>query len=161
MKIPTSRFGTLEIREDQIIQMPLGIIGFPEYKRYVLLEHRKGSWFFWLQALDNASLAFVVINPLLFKPDYTFELSPEDREALDIQNGQPELQTLAIVNIINRDQEDGGIEITANLLGPIVVNIPKRLARQVVLENYPYSHRQPIPQIKNKGSEGPRDPGSK
>jgi len=128
--------------------MPLGIIGFPECKRYVLLEHRKGSSFFWLQSLDNETLAFVVINPLLFKPDYTFELSSEDRKALDIQNGQAELQTLAIVNIIHRDKEEGCIEITANLLGPIVVNIPKRLARQLILENYPYSHRQPIPQIK-------------
>ena len=136
LKIPTTRFGTLEIGADQIIQVPTGIIGFPECKRYVLLEHRQGSSFFWLQSLDNEALAFVVINPLLFQPDYTFDLSPEDRQALEIQNGQAELQTLAIVNIAHREKDERTIEITANLLGPIVVNIPKRLARQLILDKY-------------------------
>ncbi len=148
MKIPTTRFGTLEIGADQIIQVPTGIIGFPECKRYVLLEHRQGSSFFWLQSLDNEALAFVVINPLLFQPDYTFDLSPEDRQALEIQNGQAELQTLAIVNIAHREKDERAIEITANLLGPIVINIHRRLAKQLILDGYPYSHRHPIPLMK-------------
>jgi flagellar assembly factor FliW len=150
LRISTTRFGTLEIREDQIIHVPSGLIGFPEYKRYVLLEHRKDSSFYWFQAVDNEALAFVVINPLLFQPDYSFELSPEDRQVLQILDGQNEIQTLAIVNIIRTGKEERAIEITANLLGPIVVNIQKRLARQLILETSPYSHRHPIPQIKNK-----------
>ncbi len=78
MKITTTRFGTLDIQEEQIIQVPAGIIGFPEYKRYVLLEHKKGSSFLWFQAVDNNALAFVLINAILFQPDYQFTLCPED-----------------------------------------------------------------------------------
>ena len=145
MKISTTRFGNLEIQEEQIIQVPAGIIGFPDYKRYVLLEHKKGSSFLWFQALENEALAFVLIDPVWFKPDYHFALCPEDQEALELRNGRSEIQTLAIVNIIQRATEEKPVEMTANLLGPIVINIQKRLAKQVVLEGSPYSHRQPIP----------------
>jgi flagellar assembly factor FliW len=145
LKITTTRFGTIEIQEEQIIQVPAGIIGFPEYKRYVLLEHKKGSSFFWFQAVDNEGLAFVLINPGLFSPDYRFALCPEDQEALEIRNGRSEIQTLAIVSITQRATDEKPVEMTANLLGPIVINVQKRLARQIVLEGSPYSHRQPIP----------------
>jgi flagellar assembly factor FliW len=148
LKIPTTRFGTLEIREDQIIRVPTGIIGFPEQKRYVLLEHQKDSAFLWFQAVDNEALAFVVMNPLLFQPDYAFELSSEDRQTLEIQNGQGEIQTLAIINMAPRGKDERAMEITANLLGPIVINIQRRLAKQLILDGYPYSHRHPLPQIK-------------
>lgn len=149
MKIPTTRFGTLEIQEAQIIYVPLGIIGFPDFNRYVLLEHKKGSSFLWLQAVDNEALAFVLIDPRLFKPDYQFQISLEDKEILELTNGANEVQTLAIVNITQRGQEGKPTEITANLLGPIVINLEKRLAKQLVLDEQIYSHRYPIPRLKN------------
>ncbi len=148
MKITTTRFGTLDIQEEQIIQVPGGIIGFTKYKRYVLLEHKKGSSFLWFQAVDNEALAFVLINPVLFQPDYQFTLCPEDQEALGLRNGYSEIQTLAIVNIVQRATKETTLEMTANLLGPIVINVQKRLAKQIVLEGSSYSHRQPIPLAK-------------
>ncbi|MEI9479546.1 MAG: flagellar assembly protein FliW, partial [Deltaproteobacteria bacterium] len=49
MKIETSRFGSLDFLEDKIIHVPSGLFGFPESKRYTLLDHKKGSPFVWLQ----------------------------------------------------------------------------------------------------------------
>ena len=141
MKALTSRFGTIDIDEGQIIHMPSGMIGFPEEKRYTLLEHRKGSPFLWFQSVDNGSLAFVLIDPLIFKPDYEFEIVPEDTAALELGNASEGIQTLVVVNISN----GSSMEITANLLAPIVFNVSHRRAKQIVLYQSQYSHRHPIP----------------
>jgi len=144
LKIPTRRFGTVEIQEEQVIYAPSGLIGFPHHKRYVLLEHRKGSPFVWFQSAEDESLAFVLIDPLLVKPDYEIQISSEDRKALELENSCEGLQAMAIVSI------SPGIpmEITANLLGPILINGKKRLAKQVVLYQSTYSTRTPLPTVK-------------
>jgi flagellar assembly factor FliW len=144
LKIPTRRFGTIEIAEDQVVYIPAGLIGFPDQKRYVLLEHKKGSPFVWFQALDDEALAFLLIDPLLCKPDYELLISPEDRKALELPDSCEGVQTLVIVNVTSA----GPLEITANLLGPVVMNVKKRLAKQIVLYQSPYSTRFPIPVVK-------------
>ena len=148
MQIATTRFGALEVQEEQIIHIPNGIVGFPDDRKYILLEQKKGSPFIWLQSVANGALAFVLIDPLLFKPDYKVEIG-EDAEDLGLKNGGNEAQIMAIVNILNRGEDGKPIAITANLLGPIVINPQKRLAKQVVLYGGQYSHRHPIPFTKN------------
>ena len=144
MKIPTSRFGTIDIPEDQVIYVPLGLIGFPNQKRYVLREHKKGSPFIWFQAVDDEDLAFVLIDPLLCQPDFEIQVSPEDRKTLELPESCEGLQTMVTVNITPGDP----LEITANLLGPVAINLQKKLAKQIVLHHSSYSTRHPIPAIK-------------
>ncbi len=143
MKIQTTRFGNIEIPEDQIISMPSGPVGFSEMKRYVLLEHKKGSPFLWLQSVDADTLAFVLIDPLLFKPDYKIQISPEDSQGLGFTNGDTGIQVLVIVNVTAGERG----EITANLLAPIVINPTKRLGKQVVLYQSQYPTRYPLPTV--------------
>lgn len=141
LKIKTSRFGTIEIEESQIIHMPDGMIGFPEFKNYLLLEHKKDSPFWWWQSLESPTLAFVLTDPLLFKPDYEVQISAEDGELLHIKEIKEGLKTLVVVNI----SKDNPPVITANLLGPLVINVGKRLARQIIQFQSTYSHRFPLP----------------
>ena len=145
MKIPTTRFGAIDIQEEQVIYVPSGLIGFPCHKRYILLEHKKGSPFIWFQSVDDEALAFVLIDPLLFQPEYEIQINREDRKSLELSDSCDGLQTLAIVNIKPGDP----LEITANLLGPLVINSKKKLAKQIILYQYPYSTRTPIPTVKN------------
>ena len=144
MKVPTSRFGAIDIPEDQVIYIPLGLIGFPNQKRYVLLEHKKGSPFIWFQAVDDEDLAFVLIDPLLCEPDYEIQVNSEDRKILELPDSCEGLQAMVTVNITPGDPP----EITANLLGPVAINLPKKLAKQIVLHQSPYSTRHPIPTIR-------------
>lgn len=144
MKIPTIRFGTIDIQEEQVIYITSGLIGFPNHKRYIFLEHKKGSPFVWFQSVEDEALAFVLIDPLLFKPDYEVQVNPEDRKALGLSDSCDGLQTLVIVNITTGEPK----EITANLLGPLIINIKKKLAKQIILYQYPYSTRTPIPTVR-------------
>jgi len=141
VKIETSRFGTLDLVEDKVIHVPSGLFGFPDSKRYTLLEHRKGSPFVWFQSVDNGSLAFVLIDPLLVKPDYEVRISPEDINELQLADAPDGIQTLVIVNITSGEK----MELTVNLLGPIVINTKKKFGKQIILSDSEYSLRYPIP----------------
>jgi flagellar assembly factor FliW len=141
VKLETSRFGTLDLQEERVIRVPSGLYGFPDSKRFTLLEHKKGSPFVWFQSVDNGSLAFVLIDPLLVKPDYEVRISPEDMKELQLADAPDGIQTLAIVNIASGEK----VQLTVNLLSPIVINVKQKFGKQVILPDSRYSLRHPSP----------------
>ncbi len=140
MEIETTRFGTMEVEKEKIITLAKGILGFPEARRFVLIPHRPGSPFHWLQSVDHPNLAFVVIEPGLFFADYEFEIDDETQSLLEVKEAE-EVTVLVIVTFA-----DGGREITANLLGPIVINTESRVGCQMVLDPNRYPVRYPLSQ---------------
>lgn len=140
-KIETERFGQLEIEEERIIHFPEGILGFPEQKNYVVLEHSPGSAFCWLQSVDNPGLAFVMADPLQVKEGYVEGLSPEEKSFLNDNNNIDPI-IMAIVTIPRGEVE----KMTINLMGPLVIDSENRTGRQVILANSGYDHRYPISQ---------------
>ncbi|MEW6263494.1 MAG: flagellar assembly protein FliW [Thermodesulfobacteriota bacterium] len=139
MKIRTTRFGEMDIDPEATISTPGGLIGFPNEERYVLIRHSPDSPFFWFQAVDNPDLAFVIIDPALFKPDYQVPLPEALISALKADSPE-EISVFVIVTIPRQDPQT----MTANLLGPLVINTQARLGRQIVLDERQYSHRHPI-----------------
>jgi flagellar assembly factor FliW len=140
LTIETTRFGPLRLAEDRIITVVGGLLGFPEYTRYAILNHDDGREgpFRWLQSVDNPALAFVIIDPWVFKPDYAIELPDDVCANLQLSEAQPPL-IFAIVTI----PLDPSL-MTANLQGPLVINPITRRAEQAVLMNSPYTTRHPI-----------------
>ena len=61
MKVNTSRFGEVEIKEEKVITFEDGVLGFENYKKYILLED--GSGFYWLQSIENGELALDCMAP--------------------------------------------------------------------------------------------------
>ncbi len=139
MKVETSRFGTVEVDQDKIIHFTKGILGFPDDKRYILLPHKQNSPFFWLQSIDSPELAFAVINPSLIKSDYLVEIPDEIEKELEIE--RPDQVDVLVIITIRRGSNGKKVKMTANLLGPIVINIEKRLACQLVLDPKKYPVR--------------------
>ena len=146
MKISTSRFGEIDIAEESIVRMPEGMLGFSEFRDYVLIQHNEGSPFLWYQALEEPSLAFVVVDPFTFFPDYEIMLTKDDCEILECE----EFHNLAVFAVVVIP--DNPEAMTANLRGPIVINTDNRIARQIVLTDERYSpHQSIIRQIKDSG----------
>ena len=77
MEIETSRFGVMSVDDQRIINFPHGLLGFPEHKRYALIQTGRESCFFWLQSVEDAGLAFVVTDPNVFFRDYDVPLRDE------------------------------------------------------------------------------------
>jgi len=135
----TRNFGSLTVRDDQIIMFTPGLLGFSQYHRYVLIEHIQESPFMWLQCVDNPNLAFVVIDPAFIVPNYNPAQLPEVMKDLAADSPQ-DLKTLVILTIPPGKPE----EMTANLMGPLVINLKNRRGKQIVLEGPEYSHKHPI-----------------
>jgi len=141
LNIETTRFGNVAIDETKIIHFPEGLLGFPEQKDYVLLEHKSDSPFFWLQSVDRPDLAFILTNPFFLDKDYLKNLSPNEETLFQCREGDS-VSVFALVTIPPGKVE----EMTVNLLGPVVVETEARVGRQVVIPNSGYSHRHPFPQ---------------
>lgn len=135
MKVKTSRFGELDVPRDKIIHMPLGILGFQDSFNYFILDHAEDSPFKWLQSADEPDLAFVIIDPYLFKGDYNIEVVSED--LAPIQTGDVDEIVVAVLVSIHGDPR----LMTANLLAPLLVNYKKMLGMQIVLNNSNYTTR--------------------
>jgi len=121
--------------------MPNGIPGFPDQRKFVIFEHRKDSPFLWYQSVDEPALAFVITDPFVFKSDYNINIPKILKDlAWNPETQLDQLQLYVIVNIPHGKPE----EMTANLMGPILVNTFTREAVQVVLTDSAYSHRVPL-----------------
>lgn len=131
----SKRFGEFTVSRDAIIRFPSGIIGFPEFKEYVLLEYRPP--FCWLHSIENPDLAFVVIDGVELGDQYVFPLPYGDADC-DLREDD-EYAILVIITV----RSDPKL-ITANLKAPLVVNLRNRNGVQLVLEDLPYSTREPL-----------------
>lgn len=141
MKINTRKFGEIVIDEQKILIMPEGLPGFPGYDRFILLEDRKTAPFCWLQSLEEPGLTLVVMNPLIFKPDYRLSLEKfiNDRGWKGVKE-----EDLLVYVVVNISGEKENKKITANLMGPLVVNPKNNEAVQVVISDPVYSYQYDI-----------------
>ena len=75
----------------------------------------------------------------MVKNDYLEKLSPDEKQFFSDENGD-EPVVFAIVTIPHGRVE----EMTANLLGPIIIEVKSRTGRQVILNQSGYNHRHPL-----------------
>lgn len=129
MKYETTRFGMVEFRDDTIITFPEGIIGFEGFSRFIILGNSDQSMFSWLQSIEDPSLAFVIISPYEFKPDYSLTLEDKDLEKLE----SPESSQIVVYSIVV--VPDDPRNMTANLQAPLVINAEKKIGRQIISTN--------------------------
>lgn len=138
MKYNTS-FGEIEIDEQKILDFPEGLLGFQDEKQFLIINNEdEENPFQWLQSLRQADLAFVIINPFLIYPDYDIKISKTVINRLGIED-EKDVAIYSIV-VVPEKMED----MTANLLGPIVININKRIGKQIILDDNRYSTKHYI-----------------
>lgn len=137
MKVDTSRFGALDIPENEIIQFPEGLYGFEKETEFALLPFNPNveSPMEWMQSLKSSHLAFVITDPFLYLSDYKLRLSEEDKKLVKLK-GEESFLARAIVTI-----PENYSEMTANLIAPLIINKDKRVAKQFVLTNMDYGTR--------------------
>lgn len=136
MEVQTVRFGTIEIAEDRVITIPRGLLGFQQFKKYCLLQPSDDACFFWLQSLEDPSLAFVVTDPNLFVKDYSVPIRGEQMEDLRLERLE-DAQVFVIVNKV-------GGTLTGNLQGPLVINTVLRMGEQFVLADKKWTTRHDL-----------------
>jgi flagellar assembly factor FliW len=140
VEIKTGQFKSAEVNKDKIISMPAGMPGFLDCKHFIVIE-REETWpFYVFQCIDDEDLSFFIMNPFLFKPDYEVPLDQVIKEMEWSVEDHDQIKIYAIVNTSAGIPE----KITANLLGPLIINTRNGEAVQLVLHNSPYSHKHLI-----------------
>ena len=148
VKLSTTRFGYIEVDESRVIMVTEGIPGFEHLKRYAILPLDKKTPFWWFQSVEDGGIAFVVVDPYILKPDYNPVISEDDMRFLKIECKE-DMALMVIVTI-----RSNPFVVSANLRAPIVVNLKKRLAKQIVLGNssYPVCYnmvsREPVNKVR-------------
>lgn len=136
MNLETTRFGTVEIADDRVITFPSGLLGFSSYTSFVLLQPDEQGVFFWLQSTEAPDLAFVVTDPSLWVPDFQANIRKDQMEEL----GMAKLEDAQVLVIVNKRDD----LLTANLQGPLVVNVDGRSGMQLVLADKRWNTRQEL-----------------
>lgn len=131
-------FEDLVYAKEDVITFPAGIPGFEQSREYVIVRIPEYLPFEWLTCTDGSKLRFAVINPMVFCPDYSPGITKEQLAELEIE--KPEDVLMYVIVTIRENPA----ESTANLLGPVVVNRRKRIARQIIIEDEKYSTRETI-----------------
>jgi flagellar assembly factor FliW len=137
MKLNTTRFGEIEVKDNEVIHFPEGVIGFPELKQWAIFD-MDDTLFKCLQSLDDGSVGFIIMDPILFKPDYTFEVTEADTQNINLINVND--ATIAVILCVPSRPND----MTANLKAPLVFNTVTREAKQVILQGKEYHTRHKV-----------------
>ncbi len=124
MQINTSRFGPVAIMPEDILLFSSGIIGFEEHRHWVLLDDDSNGAVAWLQSLSDSDVALPLVSPRRFVPGYRVRIT----------RGQLTPLELAVLDhafvLVTLSYNDCGP--TINLQAPIVVNLDRRIGRQLV-----------------------------
>ncbi len=124
MQVRTSRFDVVEVEQEDLIRFQEGMLGLEDCQTWVLLADGENDVLGWLQSTTRPDVAMAVVSPRRFVPDYQLRVFRRELASLELANPD-EAQVLTIVSKNERG-------ITLNLKAPIVVNLARRMARQVI-----------------------------
>ena len=131
--------GPIRWSEDQVIRFPGGIPGFENAQRFIILAVPDYEPFHWMECVDGGqTVRFAIVNPLAFRPDYQPKIRKADLDTLNIRD--PKDLLLYVIVTLKQPLERS----TANLMGPLFINIRDRIGRQLLIENEAYSLQEPI-----------------
>lgn len=142
--IHSERLGDVDLEETSSLSFPAGLLGFESETSFAVVPVDEDGVYSWLQSTSDPSLSFLVTSPHFFFADYEPEVNDAEVAELDIRDASEAL-LLCLLTI----SEDS---LTANLLGPVVVNTRTRVARQVVLNDGRWSTKEPIGSLGSNGS---------
>ncbi len=124
MEIVTRRFGRIGVEPDAIIRFPRGLFGLENCHDWVLLADTRNNVLAWLQSVEQPEVALAVVSPRRFMPDFRIRVARCELAPLELEDAR-EAQVLVVVGKTDR-------AMTLNLKAPLVLNLQRRLGRQVI-----------------------------
>jgi flagellar assembly factor FliW len=125
MQIQSTRFGELQISHSDLIFMPHGLIGFEDYRHWVLLASRETEELAWMQSVELPNVALPMISPRRFVPNYRLQVQRRDLDVLQMHSKDQ----VYVLSVLSKN----GNHWTTNLKSPVILNSTRRLAVQVVV----------------------------
>ena len=127
--------GPLVVDPSSLIAFPAGLYGFPECRSFVLVRTARDG-VYWLQSADHTALAFLLVDPFTIAPGFAVDLAPSDLADLQAD----EASSVAVLAIVTLPATRGA-RPTANLQGPLALNLGAQRAKQIVNPDSEYGVR--------------------
>ena len=124
MEINTARFGPIEVEAGDVIHFPEGLLGFEDSRDWVFLADSQNDNLAWMQSVSRSDIAVAVVSPRRFLPTYQIRVARRELEPLELDHPRA-AHVLVILSRIEKS-------ITLNLKAPLVINLDRRLGRQVI-----------------------------
>jgi len=124
MHINTTRFGPIQIESGDVIHFAEGLLGLPSCRDWVLLADAENDSLAWMQSMDRPEIALGVVSPRRFVPSYQMRVARRELEPLRLDD----VQAARVLIVVSKTERS----ITLNLKAPLVINLSRRLGRQVV-----------------------------
>jgi flagellar assembly factor FliW len=124
-----SQSSIVPLEKEVIFQFDTGLPAFEDCKDFIFVLDESLQPFICMQSLNRDNLSFVCVDPFIINQDYTVRLSESIMESLDIAS-QEDVLVLTVVTV-NSDMT----KTTANLMGPLILNVKNNRGKQVILED--------------------------
>lgn len=124
MLVQTSRFGQVEAKPEEIVIFPQGLIGFESSRQWLILPDPENADVAWLQSASQPHVALPLVSPRKYAPDYKVNVPNRQLATLKIRS----TDRIYVLNVVSKS----GKTLTANLRSPLIINLTKRLACQVI-----------------------------
>ena len=121
--------GNIEYDEEGALFFPEGLYGYDQYNRFLIWSQEKFFPFEWLVCLEEPTLIFPVIDPMVVISDY-------NPRGIDGESSN----TIRVIVTMGSSVET----VTANLRAPIIISREKNQAKQVILTDSLYPLRYPV-----------------
>ena len=138
MKVQSSRFGTIELDDQEVIRFPAGLIGFPDETSFVMLRPKPESPIAWLHSTQTSWFALPVVSADVLQADLTGTISEATKASGLVSSDEP----YAVMAVLNAP--GAGVPASVNLMAPIIVNAETRQGAQLLLESSNYSTQEPF-----------------
>lgn len=131
--------GPFTVAPADVLTFDDGVLGFPACRRFVLVPAgREGLY--WLQSVEQTALAFLLVDPFPLVAGYTLDLGAVEPGSELAAAAPADIVALTILTLPATRAELP----TANLQGPLVIDLRTRRGRQVVVSNGAFGLRHPV-----------------
>lgn len=128
---------------ENIIHFPNGLIGLENYQKFLLKELPDQELFLLLQSVEDDHFGLVVTNPFWFMSDYEFELPDAYAEQM---RDKTNIDVFVTVSVAATPEN-----ITANLMGPILINRNTGVGFQILSSDKKYTTQYKLMSAKPAG----------
>ncbi len=162
MRIETTRFGSQEVEQDTIFHFPNGLLNDTKLTEFKLFHKEDPSSsteeqgadpvVFWLQSVDDPSIAYSIFDPSLANFYYHVALPDEDYALLESKDSDE----IAMMVIIKNNKSDNALEkkgltlVNANITEPLFINLQSLKGLQRSIKELEHDIFLNIPIVENQ-----------
>jgi len=126
---PMTRTVQIPVSDGNIFTFSEGVPAFEDYRQFVLYCNTDMQPFFFMKSVGiSPEISFVCVDPFLVCSDYQVRIGRADLQALGLERGEDAF-VFSFVTV-----PESPYDITANLQGPVVLNLKNKRGRQVISE---------------------------